>query len=403
MSEKTFYQLLKTHFNKSELRELCFELGIDYEDLLGQRKRDLVRELILYCQRRGQLPRLLQVCGQKRPNVDWPDEVKAIELGIPPVPWWQRPILVVPIIVVFLLAAITIILVNVGGPNVITDMFIPETPLSFAPERESEVLIVIASFARTEGVADAEAHNEIRRAIEKEAAELEFTNLRVEVEPTVLRAEERDAAAVLGKRYDASMVIWGAETSVRVTVNYLNLKEPEFDASETELSVARPDAYVEFITEDVPGQMIFLSLFAVGQSYYVAEEYKNATLVIESAVAALTTNVEPPGGTAAAYFRLGWLYQVPFENVEQAVIAYDQAITLNPEYAKAYNNRGIARKAQGDLAGAIADYNQAIALNPEYAKAYNNRGIARKAQGNLAGAIADYNQANALNPEYAKA
>ena len=35
---------------------------------------------------------------------------------------------------------------------------------------------------------------------------------------------------------------------------------------------------------------------------------------------------------------------------------YNAAIRLNPRYAIAYNNRGVARKAQGDLKGALADY-----------------------------------------------
>ena len=40
----------------------------------------------------------------------------------------------------------------------------------FPAEREGETLIVIAQFHHTEGIADTEAHNEIRRAIEKSAA-----------------------------------------------------------------------------------------------------------------------------------------------------------------------------------------------------------------------------------------
>jgi hypothetical protein len=37
---------------------------------------------------------------------------------------------------------------------------------------------------------------------------------------------------------------------------------------------------------------------------------------------------------------------------------YDQAISLDPKLAEAYNNRRAARADQGDLAGAIADYDQ---------------------------------------------
>ncbi|TRV45609.1 MAG: tetratricopeptide repeat protein, partial [Microcystis panniformis Mp_MB_F_20051200_S6D] len=41
---------------------------------------------------------------------------------------------------------------------------------------------------------------------------------------------------------------------------------------------------------------------------------------------------------------------------------YNQAIKIKPDYADAYNNRGIAKKNLGDKQGAIADYNQAAQL-----------------------------------------
>ena len=37
---------------------------------------------------------------------------------------------------------------------------------------------------------------------------------------------------------------------------------------------------------------------------------------------------------------------------------------LNPEYAAAYSNRGMARHHLNDYAGAVADFDQAIQLNP---------------------------------------
>ena len=82
---------------------------------------------------------------------------------------------------------------------------------------------------------------------------------------------------------------------------------------------------------------------------------------------------------------------------------YDQAIRLKPDYADAFNNRGIARQAKGDLDGALADYDEAIRLQPDYADAFNNRGIARYDQGDLDGALADYNEAIRLKPDFALA
>ncbi|MEK6572175.1 MAG: tetratricopeptide repeat protein, partial [Bacteroidota bacterium] len=47
---------------------------------------------------------------------------------------------------------------------------------------------------------------------------------------------------------------------------------------------------------------------------------------------------------------------------DQALKLFDQVISLNPNLAEAYYNRGIARGQKGDLEGAIKDYDEAIRL-----------------------------------------
>lgn len=64
-------QLLMYHFNKSELRTLCFDIAIDYENLSGQSKADKARELVAYVKRQGQIALLLTECQKIRPHVDW--------------------------------------------------------------------------------------------------------------------------------------------------------------------------------------------------------------------------------------------------------------------------------------------------------------------------------------------
>ena len=86
-----------------------------------------------------------------------------------------------------------------------------------------------------------------------------------------------------------------------------------------------------------------------------------------------------------------------------ALVAYNQAIQLNPNYADAYGNRGVARSDLGDNQGAIADYNQALKINPNNAKAYTNRGNARSRLGDKQRAIQDYNQALKIDPNDAVA
>jgi tetratricopeptide (TPR) repeat protein len=91
------------------------------------------------------------------------------------------------------------------------------------------------------------------------------------------------------------------------------------------------------------------------------------------------------------------------QDYKGAIADYDQAISLNPKYAEAYDRRGKGRYRLGDKQGAITDFTQTISLNPKYAEAYNNRGLARSGLGDRQGAIADYDKAISLDPTLAAA
>ena len=86
-----------------------------------------------------------------------------------------------------------------------------------------------------------------------------------------------------------------------------------------------------------------------------------------------------------------------------AIADYSKAIELDPEYAAAYSNRGIAKSDLKDYYGAIADYTKAIEINPDYADAYSNRGVAKADLKDYYGAIADYSKAIELNSDYVDA
>jgi len=69
----------------------------------------------------------------------------------------------------------------------------------------------------------------------------------------------------------------------------------------------------------------------------------------------------------------------------------------------AYNNRGMVFFKAGKFDQAIADFDQAIDMDPEYAKAYYNRGSAFDKMGALDKAIADYKKTISLDPFYYEA
>jgi hypothetical protein len=67
-------QNLDQYFNESELRDLAFDMNVDYESLGGKGKSDKARELVAYCERRGTIPDLVDKCCEFRRNVTWEGE-----------------------------------------------------------------------------------------------------------------------------------------------------------------------------------------------------------------------------------------------------------------------------------------------------------------------------------------
>lgn len=68
-----FLELLDANFKQNELIDLCFELGIDFENLSGETKKDKARELLQHCQRSGRVEELQTEVSKQRPRIDWPN------------------------------------------------------------------------------------------------------------------------------------------------------------------------------------------------------------------------------------------------------------------------------------------------------------------------------------------
>ena len=88
---------------------------------------------------------------------------------------------------------------------------------------------------------------------------------------------------------------------------------------------------------------------------------------------------------------------------EAAIIDYDEAIQLKPDFAEAYTNRGVAKHRLGRYVAAIADCDKAIQLRPDEALAYANRGYVKTQLSQQEAAIADCNEALRLDPYLAVA
>jgi tetratricopeptide (TPR) repeat protein len=100
---------------------------------------------------------------------------------------------------------------------------------------------------------------------------------------------------------------------------------------------------------------------------------------------------------AVTFYREGRKYAEQ-ERFAQAVPLLDEAIQLNPNFSLAYNARCYANLRLKQYDRAIADCSEAIKLDASYVNAYQNRGVAKRFQGDRAGSNEDFKRAAELQP-----
>ena len=139
-----------------------------------------------------------------------------------------------------------------------------------------------------------------------------------------------------------------------------------------------------------------------------SDGWQNVVEGIREAIEAMQSQADTPSGTSEKELRAELAFQhgnvlMMIGQIDVAIEAYSHAITLNPDNADAYHNRGVAYHAKGDSDRAIEDYTKVIKRNSNYAIAYSNRGDAYRNKGDYDRAIEDCNMAIGLNPDYAEA
>ncbi|MEJ1958327.1 MAG: tetratricopeptide repeat protein [Nitrosomonadales bacterium] len=82
---------------------------------------------------------------------------------------------------------------------------------------------------------------------------------------------------------------------------------------------------------------------------------------------------------------------------------YHYALEINPEYAEAHYNLGIALQSLDRLTEAEHHYRHALRVMPNYVEAYNNLGLTLHSLGRTGEAEQCYQNALLINPHYAEA
>jgi len=121
---------------------------------------------------------------------------------------------------------------------------------------------------------------------------------------------------------------------------------------------------------------------------------------------AVIANLEPifarlPGN--AALLNLAGAAHAGAGRNEAALVCYDRAVAIQPDFADAHSNRGVALKALGRAGEAIDAYDRALAIDPHFAAAHYCRGNALVDLSRLEEAVEAYERAIIANPRHAEA
>jgi hypothetical protein len=103
-----------------------------------------------------------------------------------------------------------------------------------------------------------------------------------------------------------------------------------------------------------------------------------------------------------SYYSLG-LFYLKGNNPDLAIVEFNRAIQLRPDFIEARLNRAVIYSRKGTLDQAVLEYNQVIRYSSRCFEAYNNRGNIYGRKGRFDEAIADFTAAIKINPRYANA
>lgn len=131
-----------------------------------------------------------------------------------------------------------------------------------------------------------------------------------------------------------------------------------------------------------------------GDALFEAKQYDDAFEAYTKAV-----ELKP---IASAYYHIGWIYN-DREDYDQAVIALQQSVRLNPNEAVPLNELAYSYKNLKRYPEALDTYRRAIAVRPNYALPYYQIGWIYNDQGQYTQAIEPLKQAASLKDNYAEA
>jgi tetratricopeptide (TPR) repeat protein len=129
---------------------------------------------------------------------------------------------------------------------------------------------------------------------------------------------------------------------------------------------------------------LFLSLFLAGALYAAGSGGGGGGSAASGSMPTATAK------TALDWYNAGYDASQA-EKYQEGVRDFRKAVSLNRDYAEAYNMLGYCLRRLGNIKESITDYKKALALKPDFPEAREYYGEAQLQDGNLAGAMEQYN------------
>jgi tetratricopeptide (TPR) repeat protein len=150
----------------------------------------------------------------------------------------------------------------------------------------------------------------------------------------------------------------------------------------------------------LPSDLLLLARCTLALSLYNRSFFSEAASLLEQVLASPSLPVAAPARPTLNLVLANC--RMSLGQFDKAVETYKTSLALDPNYAAAYNNLGIALARTGQPAAAVTEYQKAILLKPDFAEAHNNLGITYSEGGQVGPAIPEFREAIRLEPSFAE-
>jgi tetratricopeptide (TPR) repeat protein len=258
-------------------------------------------------------------------------------------------------------------------------LIVSKPEFAFKPAQNGETLVILASFSGGSKDAEFDPLRILRKPIQNRLERLGMLqDEKMRLEEWIQPISTAQQARELGKKYGATLIIWGEFDDIIGVRTYVEIMkdvpQPDAQQSGNLLPVAPFVSSMEQVNEigrvpinclidDLPHQGDYLTTLAMGILQLTHHDFSGASELFSQSLDA--ANVTANGLCAItpqhAYYWRGLSYSL-LENYPKALADFDQALALQPDFLLALAQRGNANIAMGNPAASQQDYQSALAL-----------------------------------------